>query len=352
MAWRTDDPLADDQPPDFETLLAPHRLALESRLGAIVGLRSALHVPAGGMTPIDDMAAYQLASGGKRLRGLLPAAVVSGGGGPVEAAIEFGACIELVHNGTLVHDDIQDGDRERRGRPTLWTVVGEAQAINAGDALLVAPVAHLLRSDVIPQILRPKLALLLADAIVQTVGGQAADVAAHANPMLSLDDLGQIHQGKTAPLFDACLMGAALLLGLGDGARTAVAAMAADLGLAFQIRDDLLDALGAKGRGEAGADLYEGKLTWPMLKALESATESEAARFRSWLRPGGTTTAPTAAAVAEAVAWMHAQGGVAAAEFDLAHRLDRTRAAAADLYPGPAAAVVHALCHRLARLDG
>jgi len=132
--------------------------------------------------------------------------------------------------------------------------------------------------------------------------------------------------------------------------------LAMDLGLAFQVRDDLLDALGLKGRGAAGADLREGKPTWPMLRALASATDEEKRNLysllhRSWQGPKASDEKMTEE-IAEAIAMIHSRGGIALARADLEDLLTRAREAAAYVFPAASAAVVYALCDRLARLDG
>jgi geranylgeranyl pyrophosphate synthase len=316
----------------FEHLLAPHLPALEVHLLALASCQP----PASQLAPVDgsavlaEMTRQPLATGGKRLRGALPMAMVAAEQGPLAAALELGACLELIHNGTLVHDDLQDGDRLRRGQPTLWTVVGVAQAVNAGDAMLVAPLARLARSQALPAELRAPLTALVADALLETLAGQVADLAVHGRAA-TLAELRAVHMGKTAPLFGACVAGAALLLGRSIDA----SGLAADLGLAFQIRDDLLDVLGRKGRGLPGADLREGKPTWPLLRAgleLPTACDDQA--------------------VAAIVADLHDRGAVAATEADLAELLAKVRSAAVDLLPPGAAAVVCALADRLAEIDG
>lgn len=332
---------------DFDALLEPHRHELELRLSARTWAQADT-----GSARLQVMAADQLRSGGKRLRGLLPVALVQAGQGPLAAAFELGACIEWVHNGTLVHDDIQDGDALRRGKPTLWTIHGAAQAINAGDAMLVGPLAALLRAEAIAADLRAPLAGLLAEALFVTIQGQVADLALRDLEAPTLADLRAVHVAKTGPLFAACLAGAAMLLRCPAEAIEAAHRLAMDLGLAFQVRDDLLDALGLKGRGAAGADLREGKPTWPMLRALDSADEEEKRNLyvllqRSWHGPSATVDE-----IAEAIAMFHSRGGIAQARADLDDLLTRARQAAAQVFPAPSAAVVHALCDRLARLDG
>jgi geranylgeranyl diphosphate synthase type I len=331
---------------DLDALLQPHRAALDHRLQAPLA-----RLELAGGERLHAMTLDQLRSGGKQLRGLLPAALVQAGGGPVAAAIELGACIELIHNGTLVHDDIQDGDRFRRGQPTLWTIHGQAQAINVGDAMLVGPIAAILRAEVIPSSLRGPLASLLTEALLETIRGQVADLSLRDLPDPRREDLAAVHVAKTGPLFAACLAGAALLLDRPQASIDAAHDLAQGLGLAFQVRDDLLDALGAKGRGAPGADLREGKPTWPMLRALEHATPEQAIRLRGQLRRAAEAPL-TDAEVAATIAWLHQSGGIEQTRGDLANLLQDARSAAGQVFAQDSAEIVVALCDRLARLDG
>lgn len=339
---------------DLDSLLAPHRDAVERRLAELIALpaRYAQHAPAAGAALLQSMSSHQLATGGKRLRGLLPAALVAAADGPMAAAVALGACVELMHNGTLVHDDIQDGDRLRRGQPTLWTQHGADQAINAGDALLMAPVAALLQDPDVPEDLRPALASLLAHALLETIRGQVADIALRDLAAPTLADLAAVHVAKTAPLFGACVVGAALLLRLPAAAIEAGYGLAADLGLAFQVRDDLLDVLGTKGRGAPGSDLREGKPTWPVLCAMQAGPATEAKALHELLAAAARGQAPDEVTVARWMAWVATHGGVAATEAELSLLLNRARETSSALLPPAAAQVMHALCDRLAQTDG
>ena len=314
------------------------------------------HVPAGvthpaGQDLLQAMLRDQMASGGKRLRALLTPAMVAAEGGPVAAAQVYGAAAELLHNGTLVHDDIQDGDTLRRGRPTLWTQFGVAQGINAGDGFLVGAVAAVLRAPEIADDLRAPLAGLLADALFETIRGQVADLALRDLPRPTLLDVASVHLAKTGPLFSACFAGAVVLLRLGPDALAAAFAAGKEIGLAFQIRDDLLDLLGTKGRADAGADLKEGKPTWPVLAAMRDVPGDEADRVAQLLRHATQGSPPSENDVARAVAWVRDVGGEATARRDLADALARARAAG-DALPAGCSAVIHALCARLELLDG
>lgn len=317
------------------------------------------HVPDGATRPAGQdllraMLRDQMASGGKRLRALLTPAMVAqslGGNAEVEAARVFGAAAELLHNGTLVHDDIQDGDTLRRGRPTLWTQFGVPQGINAGDGFLMGALAAVLESPAIAADLRAPLGALLASALFETIRGQVADLALRDLPRPTLMDVASVHLAKTGPLFSACFAGATVILRLGPVAQEAAFAAGKEIGLAFQIRDDLLDLLGTKGRADAGADLREGKPTWPVLAAMRDAPGPEADQVTALLRFAAGGSPPADDAVAAAVAWVRAAGGEATARADLAATLERARTAAAVL-PEGCAAVISALCERLALLDG
>ena len=131
--------------------LRPHISMVLTEINAVIAARS---TPPWARNEDDgrlrDLCAQHLSTGGKRLRALLTPALVGAEGGDVAAACVIGACIEVLHNGTLVHDDIQDGDELRRGQPTLWRRVGAPQAINAGDAMLVAPLLVVASSAKIP----------------------------------------------------------------------------------------------------------------------------------------------------------------------------------------------------------
>lgn len=345
----------------FEQYFLGHAAALEAELAAQNAAPRALGRPQryahpqgsdpAGRAALAQMVEQQLRSGGKRLRGLLPVALVAAAGGDAAAALAVGAAVEAVHNGTLAHDDLQDGDRLRRGVPTLWTQVGAAQAINAGDAMLVAPVAQLLAAAAVPAPLRAPLGLLLADAIVETIRGQVADLGLRDLPAPTLDDLMAVHLAKTGPLFGACLASAALLLGADDEALQACHRAARHLGLAFQLRDDLLDVLGTKGRGAAGADLQEGKWTAPMLLAAPHDPQGAAA-LASDLRAAADGQALPAEQVARWLAWARQHGGVEASQALLDQELAAFAQAGAQALPAACQPVLQALAERLMRADG
>jgi geranylgeranyl diphosphate synthase type I len=215
------------------------------------------------------------------------------GTGP-EPALPLASAVEWAHNFTLVHDDIQDGDRERRHRETVWSIWGVAQGINAGDAihalafeLLLAPGPAAGR--------RLRAGRVLARAIREVVEGQCQDLALEgrlpAHPAVYL----RMARAKTGALLGACLEGGALL----GGARVAVARRLRRagelLGLAFQVRDDWLGIWGEPARtGKSrDGDLGRRKVTYPVIAGCAGMTAPERRRFRALLTlgDGGTSVA-------------------------------------------------------------
>lgn len=219
---------------------------------------------------------YSVFAGGKRIRPLLCLLCAEAFGGSRERALRPATAIELLHTYTLIHDDLpsMDDDDLRRGRPTLHKVVGEAVAILAGDALLTLAFEWLALCPAPPPHDPGRLALELARASGSrgVAGGQYEDLRAEGKPP-DAQLLEFIHLRKTAGLIEAaCRMGAVTA-----GAEEAVVARMGDygrnIGLAFQIADDVLNATStpeALGKA-AGSDSARGKLTYVSLYGVEDA---------------------------------------------------------------------------------
>ena len=197
---------------------------------------------------------YSLLAGGKRLRPALTLACCALCGGKAEDALPFAAAVEMVHTYSLSHDDLpcMDNDDLRRGRPTNHKVYGEATAVLAGDGLLTAAFRFLTKAKLpASQIVRAVQVLSLCAGELGMVGGQVLDLAGE-KLRLGADNIHTIHELNTgAPISAACRRGAAAA---GANARQmeAARAYAAALGLAFQLRDDMLDVLGdAEKMGKA-----------------------------------------------------------------------------------------------------
>jgi geranylgeranyl pyrophosphate synthase len=221
------------------------------------------------------MVMEQLVSGGKRIRPRIAVAAAEALGVPRRAAVSWAAAIELLHNATLVHDDVQDGDRYRRGRPTLWARHGAAQAINAGDALLMLPFLAL--EGVAPSA-RGALSSLLASFAIETVRGQIAEIDLLPEERLDWASYVEAAMAKTGALFALPIAGIAILAGVGEHEAGEVGDPLRRFGVAFQIQDDVLDLYGDKGRDAAGSDLREGKVSALVVAHLERRPED-----RAWL---------------------------------------------------------------------
>ena len=225
---------------------------------------------------IRQMLLDHLCSGGKRLRAKLCLSAHAALGPSFAYATPFAVACELLHNATLIHDDIQDGDEFRRGHPTLWKKYGTAQAIIAGDAMLMLPIQMLAR---VPESMRFELCSVMADVALRLGRGQLMESEMFAcNDVAELNDLyAKVSGLKTAALFELPIYGAARLAGRTRTEARSLAAPFAQLGVAFQRRDDLFDLLDLKDRGSQCQDLLEGKVSAVVLCYLESRPEE----FRS-----------------------------------------------------------------------
>lgn len=249
-------------------------------------------LPAPPETPAVVAAAmrYSVTAGGKRLRPVLCLASAEAVGGDRAYAMPAACAIEFIHTYSLIHDDLpaMDNDTMRRGRPTLHVVAGEGMAILAGDGLLTEAFALLSRDAGTPRgadaarTLRVMQVIAVAAGAAGMVGGQALDLACvtpdpSGRPAVALDadGLRAMHSRKTGALIRAAAVAGAIMGGATDATIAAIDAAAAELGLAFQIVDDLLDVEGAShdlGK-TAGKDAAAGKPTYP---ALYGVTQSRA----------------------------------------------------------------------------
>lgn len=206
------------------------------------------------------MVQEHLATGGKRIRARLALCATAALGRPRADAVGWAAAVELLHNATLIHDDIQDGDRMRRGEPTTWVRHGAAQAINAGDLLLMLPFLALGDGSLPPHV-RWQLSHALARQATQVVRGQVEDLDMLSSESFSWACYLRVVRNKTGGLFSLPVEGAALISGRTPEQAEALADAFVPLGTLFQMQDDVLDLYGDKGRELPGADLREGKVS-------------------------------------------------------------------------------------------
>ena len=250
------------------------------------------HLPAPDAPPHTHHPAMRYAAlgGGKRMRPLLVYASGHAFGAPLDLLDHAAAAVELIHAYSLVHDDLpaMDDDALRRGRATVHVAFDEATAVLAGDALQAlafewltqAPLAASVRVEAVRT-------LAVASGSVGMCGGQALDLAVTGGDQ-RLDELERMHRLKTGALIRASLRLGGLCAGAEDARLQALDAFGDALGLAFQIRDDLLDVEGStEALGKtAGKDAAQGKPTYPALLGIEGARTALAAqadRMRSAL---------------------------------------------------------------------
>ncbi|MGV3720265.1 MAG: polyprenyl synthetase family protein, partial [Actinomycetota bacterium] len=199
-----------------------------------------------------------------------------------------GAAIELIHNFSLVHDDVEDHDEERRHRPTVWKLWGVPHAINVGSNMqAMVDVAVLRLSDLFPAEEVVQAFRIITRAIVQMTEGQFLDMAAQDAHSMSLAQYFRMTGGKTAALIEGALQVGATLGTKDAGQIESLARFGRSFGLAFQCRDDYLGIWGepALTGKPVASDIVQGKRSLPVVHALETAPESTAvgARLRAAL---------------------------------------------------------------------
>lgn len=281
---------------------------------------------------------------GKRIRPVLCLLCCEARGGDWEQALPAAAAVELVHNFSLIHDDIEDGDSTRRGRPTVWSIWGVPQALNAGDTLFT--LAHLALFRLSDRGVQPETVLsalqILLQACLRLTEGQFLDLRFESQEEVSVEDYLFMVARKTAELLSAACELGALVAGASPEVRQRLRAFGYHTGIAFQIQDDILGIWGdpAVTGKPVGSDLRRGKKTFPVLYAL-----SREPALRDLL----PNTACSSDNLQAAMALIHRSGAREAARELVLEEADRALQALreADL-SGPAADTLATLVHQLA----
>jgi geranylgeranyl diphosphate synthase, type I len=315
-----------------------------SRAAAVVS--SALDAAVARLSPTQrGPVEHHLAGGGKGVRAALALLSAAATGGTEETGVVGAVAIELVHNFSLIHDDIIDGDLERHHRSTVWTEFGIGPAIIAGDALATLAL-QLLLDDPTPE--RVRAAHCLAEATQCMIAGQADDMAFESRAAVTVAECLDMELGKTSALLSCAVSLGAILTGSPDETIDALAAFGSHLGSAFQAVDDVLGIWGDPARTgkPVGSDLSAHKKTLPVTIAL-----AQAGRRRPELRrlldgdlsPGELTRA---GALIEECGGRQEAMALADAHLDLAlTALDRV-----PLVPGPKLELI-ALAHFVTERD-
>jgi geranylgeranyl diphosphate synthase type I len=273
--------------PNAQALTADMRSMIHGALTRVID-QSAAH----DADTLREMLAYQMGwegegsssrAEGKKIRPLLVTLTADASEGRWQQAVPAAAAVELVHNFSLIHDDIEDQSETRRGRPTIWKKWGIAPAINAGDAMFSLASLALLG---LQEHHSPKTVLDASQQLHQTclrlTQGQHLDLAFESLAEIPLESYWQMVGGKTAALLSCSTELGAISAGADPDRRTAYQQFGHYLGLAYQAQDDILGIWGEKeklGKSTAG-DLVSGKLTLPVIFGLTQDQEFKA-RWRS-----------------------------------------------------------------------
>lgn len=239
---------------------------------------------------VADAMNYSALAGGKRLRPILMKESFLLFGGQGELVEPFMAALEMIHNYSLVHDDLpaMDNDEYRRGKKTTWNVYGECMAILAGDGLLnlafetAAEAFSILQKENADENLLKKYQAVgramqilgRKSGVYGMLGGQTADIEAEGQEEVSKELLLFIHEHKTAALMESAMMIGAALAGASEAELVKMERAASDLGIAFQIQDDILDCTSTTeilGK-PVGSDVKNHKLTYVTLHGLEASS--------------------------------------------------------------------------------
>jgi len=220
---------------------------------------------------------------GKRVRPWLTLLCTEGGGGDWESAIPVAVAIELIHNFSLIHDDIEDNGLTRRAKETVWKKWGLAKGINSGDAMFTSAFIALdkMKDSTPSEILVDSYRLLSKTSLELTIG-QQMDIDFESREMIDISDYYRMISGKTATLLSCCTQMGALVSGLGTDEQLCYAKFGKELGMAFQIYDDWLGIWGdpsVTGKS-ASSDLVEGKKSLPVIIGLKRSKRF----YERWMR--------------------------------------------------------------------
>jgi geranylgeranyl diphosphate synthase type II len=265
---------------DFE-----HRYSL---LRHTVDRRLASLVKRGSPRTLHDACRYVLSSGGKRIRSSLVVLSCEAVGGKATLALDAGVAVEIMHNFTLVHDDIMDNAPSRRGRPTVHVRWGMNNALLTGDVLLGIAYRNLLKTRSTRNSL---LADLFTDGLLTVCEGQALDLEFEGRKDVTVADYFRMIEKKTGRLMSMATQMGAIIGGGTAREEEALRMYGHYLGRAFQLQDDLLDVVADhKDFGKSiGGDIIEGKKTFLLLKALEHASGTDRALLDRIIRNRGIT---------------------------------------------------------------
>lgn len=238
---------------------------------------------------------YSMSGGGKRLRPVLLLITVDAFGGNVDKAMPAALAVEVFHNFTLLHDDIMDNADMRRGKPSVFAKWGENVAILSGDAMLITAYKMLaaLEAERLPRVMH-----IFNDMALEVCEGQQYDMDFESMERVSVEDYILMIERKTSALLSGSAMIGATLAGASDDDIKKLYRFATELGLAFQLQDDMLDSFGDESLGKKiGGDILEGKQTYLMVQAMSRASDKEREVLRTTHKNEALTDAEKIATV-------------------------------------------------------
>lgn len=222
---------------------------------------------------------YSMSGGGKRLRPVLLLLCADAFGGDVAEAMPAAAAVEIFHNFTLLHDDIMDNAMVRRSKPSVYAKWGGNVAILSGDAMMIDSFSRL---SALPQDKLPRIMEVFTSMALQVCEGQQYDMDFEQAKKVSVVEYMRMIELKTSALLAGSAMIGAILGGASVEDCNKIYRYALELGLAFQLQDDLLDSYGDEQLGKAiGGDILEGKKTCLMLSAMSRADECDRELLRT-----------------------------------------------------------------------
>jgi geranylgeranyl diphosphate synthase type II len=216
---------------------------------------------------------YSMSGGGKRLRPVLLLITAEAFGGSVDEAMPAALAVEIFHNFTLLHDDIMDNADVRRGKPSVYAKWGGNVALLSGDAMLITAYKSLARvaSERLPRVMS-----IFSDMALEVCEGQQYDMDFETMSKVTVEEYMQMIECKTSALLSGSAMIGATMAGASEEDIKKIYRFATELGLAFQLQDDVLDSFGDIALGKKiGGDILEGKKTFLMVQALNRATAEE-----------------------------------------------------------------------------
>ncbi len=233
---------------------------------------------------MKDLMRYYPLMGGKRLRPLISWLVCEALGGDGKESLPIGAGLEVIHNFTLVHDDIMDDSDLRRGKETLYRSHGTSMAINVGDALFARGYLIISEMDIEGEEFR-RLIKEVSETVEEIAIGQYLDMDFEDRKEITEEEYMRMIRLKTAVLMRMAARGGAYAARASDHMKDAAGEYAENMALTFQIADDLLDLMGGEGNfaGRRGQDIKNGKRTLMVIKTLEALPPQKKREFNSIL---------------------------------------------------------------------